>query len=78
MYNGSAKACGNLLDVFIRRAPLLDDLRQGRLSITDTVAFAPGKNLATTPRQGRLPQPPSSSSGSYRNEAGERRRDALR
>jgi polyhydroxyalkanoate synthase len=28
---------------------LLDDLRQGRLSMTDTAAFAPGKNLATTP-----------------------------
>jgi polyhydroxyalkanoate synthase subunit PhaC len=27
---------------------LLDDLRQGRLSMTDTAAFAPGKNLATT------------------------------
>ena len=31
---------------------LLDDLRQGRLSITDTAAFAPGKNLATT--QGKV------------------------
>ena len=28
---------------------LLDDLRQGRLSMTDTAAFAPGKNFATTP-----------------------------
>jgi polyhydroxyalkanoate synthase len=28
---------------------LLDDLHQGRLSITDTTAFAPGRNLATTP-----------------------------
>lgn len=28
---------------------LLDDLRQGRLSMTDTAAFTPGKNLATTP-----------------------------
>ena len=28
---------------------LLDDLRQGQLSMTDTAAFAPGKNLATTP-----------------------------
>lgn len=28
---------------------LLDDLRQGRLSMTDTAAFAPGKNLAITP-----------------------------
>ena len=28
---------------------LLDDLHQGRLSMTDTAAFAPGKNLATTP-----------------------------
>ena len=28
---------------------LLHDLRQGRLSMTDTEAFAPGKNLATTP-----------------------------
>jgi polyhydroxyalkanoate synthase len=27
---------------------LLDDLRQGRLSMTDTAAFAPGTNLATT------------------------------
>jgi polyhydroxyalkanoate synthase subunit PhaC len=28
---------------------LLDDLHQGRLSMTDTTAFTPGKNLATTP-----------------------------
>jgi len=28
---------------------LLDDLHQGRLSMTDTAAFTPGKNLATTP-----------------------------
>ncbi|MGO8914453.1 MAG: PHA/PHB synthase family protein [Stellaceae bacterium] len=28
---------------------LLDDLRQGQLSMTDTAAFAPGRNLATTP-----------------------------
>lgn len=28
---------------------LMDDLGQGRLSMTDTDAFAPGKNLATTP-----------------------------
>ena len=28
---------------------LLNDLCQGRLSMTDTAAFAPGKNLATTP-----------------------------
>jgi poly[(R)-3-hydroxyalkanoate] polymerase subunit PhaC len=28
---------------------LLEDLRQGRLSMTDTGAFAPGKNLAITP-----------------------------
>jgi polyhydroxyalkanoate synthase subunit PhaC len=28
---------------------LLDDLRQGRLSMTDTAAFTPGKNLAATP-----------------------------
>jgi Poly-beta-hydroxybutyrate polymerase (PhaC) N-terminus len=30
---------------------LLDDLRQGKLSMTDTAAFALGKNLATTPGQ---------------------------
>ena len=28
---------------------LVDDLRQGHLSMTDTAAFAPGRNLATTP-----------------------------
>jgi polyhydroxyalkanoate synthase len=28
---------------------LVADLRQGRLSMTDTEAFAPGKNLALTP-----------------------------
>ncbi len=28
---------------------LLEDLRQGRLSMTDTAAFTPGRNLATTP-----------------------------
>lgn len=28
---------------------LLDDLRRGRLSMTNTAAFAPGKNLAMTP-----------------------------
>ena len=28
---------------------LIADLRAGRLSITDTEAFAPGRNLALTP-----------------------------
>ncbi len=30
---------------------LVDDLRRGRLSMTDTEAFAPGRNLALTPGQ---------------------------
>jgi poly[(R)-3-hydroxyalkanoate] polymerase subunit PhaC len=38
---GGSVACG------LRN--LMDDLCQGQLSMTDTEAFAPGKNLATTP-----------------------------